>query len=60
MLVPNTAAHNYGTYGQVYNGYSGGYYGGQSARYYGGQTRGNYGDHGISIRTPVGSLWLHH
>ena len=54
------ATHNYGTYGQVYNGYSGGYYGGQSARYYGGQTRGNSGDHGISIRTPVGSLWLHH
>ena len=54
------ATHNYGTYGQGYNGYSGGFYGGQFGGYRGGQTGGYYGDHGISVRTPVGSLWLHH
>ena len=46
------AAHDYGTYGRVYSGYSGGY----SRSHYG----SNYGNHGISVRTPVGSLWLHH
>ena len=43
------AAHDYGTYGQVY----GGHYGVQSSGRY-------YGSHGVSIRTPIGSLWLHH
>ncbi len=55
--VQHHAAHDYGTYGPAYGGYSGGYNGRYSGRGYNG---GYYGNHGINVRTPVGSLWLHH
>ncbi len=59
--VQHHAAHDYGAYGRGYGGYSGGYsrvyHGGYSG---GGFNGGYYGNHGISVRTPVGSLWLHH
>jgi len=61
----NRGGSVYGNQGRShYGNRNGNYYGNQGGSYYGRRSSAyggrGYGNHGISVQTPVGSLWLHH